>query len=91
MPNLRRTSKRCACSARAGYVLYAAAASWGSLVLFAFVGLTIFVLARLFDASTHTMSGYALVFLYLIMPIEGLLARCRPSARRGLRSSASNS
>ncbi len=56
-----------------GYVLYAAAASWGSLVLFAFVGLTIFVLARLFDASTHTMSGYALVFLYLIMPIEGLL------------------
>jgi putative ATP-binding cassette transporter len=57
-----------------GYVLYAAAASWGSLVLFAFVGLTIFVLARFFDASTHVMSGYALVFLYLIMPVEGLLS-----------------
>jgi putative ATP-binding cassette transporter len=57
-----------------GYVLYSAAASWGSLVLFAFVGLTIFVLARLFDAGTHVMSGYALVFLYLIMPVEGLLS-----------------
>lgn len=57
-----------------GYVLYAAAASWGSLVLFAFVGLTIFVLARHFDASAHVMSNYALVFLYLIMPVEGLLS-----------------
>jgi putative ATP-binding cassette transporter len=57
-----------------GYVLYAAAVSWGSLVLFAFVGLTIFVLARLFDAGAHVMSGYALVFLYLIMPVEGMLS-----------------
>ncbi|MGF6768195.1 putative ATP-binding cassette transporter [Paraburkholderia sp. GAS199] len=57
-----------------GYVLYAAAASWGSLVLFAFVGVTLFVIARLFDANAHVMSGYALVFLYLMMPIEGLLA-----------------
>jgi putative ATP-binding cassette transporter len=57
-----------------GYVLYAAAASWGSLILFAFVGLTLFVLARIFTVDTHVMSGYALVFLYMIMPIENLLA-----------------
>jgi putative pyoverdin transport system ATP-binding/permease protein len=57
-----------------GYVLHALAASWGNLLLFGFVGLTIFVLARLFDADAHVMSGYALVFLYLIMPVEGLLA-----------------
>ncbi|WP_322103077.1 cyclic peptide export ABC transporter [Paraburkholderia sp. J41] len=57
-----------------GYVLNAFAASWGTLVLFGFVGLTIFVLARFFHADAHVMSGYALVFLYLIMPVEGLLS-----------------
>ncbi|MFM0736316.1 cyclic peptide export ABC transporter [Paraburkholderia xenovorans] len=57
-----------------GYVLYAAAASWGNFILFAFVGITLFVLARLFPVDTHVMSGYAMTFLYMIMPIEGLLA-----------------
>lgn len=57
-----------------GYVLHALAASWGNLLLFGFVGLTTFVLAQLFGADAHVMSGYALVFLYLIMPVEGLLA-----------------
>jgi putative pyoverdin transport system ATP-binding/permease protein len=57
-----------------GYMLHALAASWGNLLLFGFVGLTLFVLARLFHADAHVMSGYVLVFLYLIMPVEGLLA-----------------
>ncbi|WP_109475948.1 cyclic peptide export ABC transporter [Paraburkholderia sp. C35] len=57
-----------------GYVLYAAAASWGSLILLAFVGVTLFVLAHIFTVDTHVMSGYALVFLYMIMPIESLLS-----------------
>ncbi|MCA7921941.1 cyclic peptide export ABC transporter [Burkholderia cenocepacia] len=57
-----------------GYVLHALAASWGNLLLFGFVGLTTFVLAHRFGADAHVMSGYALVFLYLIMPVEGLLA-----------------
>lgn len=57
-----------------GYVLNAAAASWGNLVLFAFIGLTIFVLARRFGADAHVMSGFTLVFLYLIMPVESLLS-----------------
>jgi putative pyoverdin transport system ATP-binding/permease protein len=57
-----------------GYVLYAAAASWGSFVLFAFIGVTLFVVARAFPIETHVMSGYALIFLYMIMPIEALLS-----------------
>jgi len=57
-----------------GYVLYAAAASWGSFILFAFIGITLFVLARYYPIDTHVMSGYAMVFLYMIMPIEGLLS-----------------
>ncbi|WP_027796669.1 cyclic peptide export ABC transporter [Paraburkholderia acidipaludis] len=57
-----------------GYVLYAAAASWGSFILFVFIGITLFVVARLFPVDTHVMSGYAMVFLYMIMPIESLLS-----------------
>jgi putative ATP-binding cassette transporter len=57
-----------------GYVLYAAAASWGSFILFAFIGVTLFVVARVFPVDTHVMSGYALIFLYMIMPIEALLS-----------------
>jgi putative pyoverdin transport system ATP-binding/permease protein len=57
-----------------GYVLYAAAASWGSFILFAFIGITLFVVARLYPVNPHVMSGYAVVFLYMIMPIESLLS-----------------
>jgi putative pyoverdin transport system ATP-binding/permease protein len=57
-----------------GYVLYAGAASWGSFILFAFIGITLFVVARLFPVNAHVMSGYAMVFLYMIMPIESLLS-----------------
>ncbi|WP_133650994.1 cyclic peptide export ABC transporter [Paraburkholderia flava] len=57
-----------------GYVLYAAAASWGSFILLAFIGITLFVVARLFPVDVHVMSGYAMVFLYMIMPIEALLS-----------------
>ncbi|MFM0502684.1 cyclic peptide export ABC transporter [Paraburkholderia caffeinilytica] len=57
-----------------GYVLYAAAASWGSFIFFAFIGCVLFVLARLYPVSGHVMSGYAMIFLYMIMPIEGLLS-----------------
>jgi len=56
-----------------GYVLYSAASSWGNLVLFAFVGLTLFVLARLYEVDRQVMSGYAMTFLYMILPIEALL------------------
>ena len=57
-----------------GYVLYAAAASWGSFVLLAFIGITLFVVARLYPVDVHVASGYAMVFLYMIMPIEALLS-----------------
>jgi len=57
-----------------GYVLYTAAASWGNLILFAFIGLTLFVFTRYIAIEPHVMSGYAIVFVYMIMPIEALLA-----------------
>ncbi|WP_320533969.1 cyclic peptide export ABC transporter [Robbsia andropogonis] len=57
-----------------GYVLYAAANSWGNCILFAFIGLTLFVFGQHLGASAHVMSGYAIVFVYMIMPIEAVLS-----------------
>jgi putative ATP-binding cassette transporter len=57
-----------------GYVLYTAAASWGSMILLAFIGCVLFLLTRFQMVETHVLSGYAVVFLYMIMPIEGLLS-----------------
>ncbi|MDR5815310.1 MULTISPECIES: cyclic peptide export ABC transporter [unclassified Caballeronia] len=57
-----------------GYVLYTAAASWGSMILLAFIGCVLFVLTRFHAVDVHVLSGYAVVFLYMIMPIEGLLS-----------------
>ncbi|MEQ5838798.1 cyclic peptide export ABC transporter [Paraburkholderia acidicola] len=57
-----------------GYVLYAAAASWGSFIFFAFIGCVLFLLTRYYPVSSHVMSGYAMIFLYMIMPIEGVLS-----------------
>ncbi|MFT4065916.1 cyclic peptide export ABC transporter [Paraburkholderia sp.] len=57
-----------------GYVLYTAAASWGSMILLAFIGCVLFGLTRFQPVQAHVLSGYAVVFLYMIMPIEGLLS-----------------
>jgi putative ATP-binding cassette transporter len=57
-----------------GYMLYAAASSWGNFILFAFIGLTLFVFARYIKVDPHVMSGYAIVFVYMIMPIEAVLS-----------------
>lgn len=57
-----------------GYMLYAAASSWGNCILFAFIGLTLFVFARHIQVDAHVMSGYAIVFVYMIMPIEAVLS-----------------
>jgi putative pyoverdin transport system ATP-binding/permease protein len=57
-----------------GYVLYAAAASWGSFIFFAFIGCVLSVLTRYMPVAPHVISGSAMIFLYMIMPVEGVLS-----------------
>lgn len=57
-----------------GYVLYSVAASWGSLIFFAFIGIVLFVLSRFLNIEGPVMSGYAMIFLYMILPIEAVLS-----------------
>lgn len=57
-----------------GYVLYTAAASWGNMILLAFIGCVLFVATRYQALDASVLSGYAVIFLYMLMPIEGLLS-----------------
>lgn len=57
----------------AGNVLYAAASSWGQALFFILIGLVLFVSPSLTGATAEILSGYALVVLYLMTPLEVLL------------------
>jgi len=55
----------------AGY--YAGAGSLGQLLFFAVIGLLIFLLpVMVADITPEILTGYALVLLYLVVPLEGL-------------------
>ncbi len=57
-----------------GYVLYALANIWASVFFFTFIGVVMFLLANMLDLHGTVMSGFAMVFLYMIVPIETALA-----------------
>ncbi|UZW58375.1 cyclic peptide export ABC transporter [Lysobacter enzymogenes] len=54
----------------AGMTAYAAASSFGQGLLFGFIGLLIFKLGGMLDASVEVMAGCVLVALYMMGPLE---------------------
>jgi len=56
-----------------GMTIYAASESWGTLMFFVFIGLVLFVLTRVLDVPAEAMSGYALILLYMVLPMDAVL------------------
>lgn len=56
-----------------GMSIFVASASWGHFLIFAFIGLVLFVLVGDVPDRTKVMTGFALVFLYMVTPLEILL------------------
>jgi len=56
-----------------GMTIYAASESWGNFLFFVFIGLVLFVLGRLLTVEAAVMSGYALVFLHMVLPLDAVL------------------
>jgi len=56
-----------------GMVILTAANSWGQILVFVVVGLVLFVLPIMRDASPQTMTGYTLVLLYLMTPLQVIM------------------
>ncbi len=55
-----------------GSGVYTAAASWGQLLFFVLIGLVVFVVPNLREVSGATLTGYTLIILYMMVPLEVL-------------------
>lgn len=56
-----------------GMQIYVAASSGGQLLLFLVIGLVLFGLPLLMRTDSHTLTGYSLIILYIMSPINMLL------------------
>jgi putative ATP-binding cassette transporter len=56
-----------------GMSIHIAAASWGQVLVFVVVGLTIFLLPHLRGTDVQTLTGYTLILLYLMTPLQVLM------------------
>ena len=70
-----------------GMSIFVASTSWGHFLIYAFIGLVLFALVGDVPDRTRVMTGFALVFVYMVPPLEGLLVNI-PHAN--LARSASN-
>jgi putative ATP-binding cassette transporter len=57
-----------------GYSLQGAAISWGRLLFFVTIGLLLFAWPRTRQIDGATLTGYVLVILYLMSPLERIMA-----------------
>lgn len=56
-----------------GMSIFVASASWGNFLIYAFIGLVLFVLVGDVPERVRVMTGFALVFVYMVTPLESLL------------------
>lgn len=56
-----------------GMSIFVASTSWGHFLIYAFIGLVLFALVGDMPERTRVMTGFALVFVYMVPPLEGLL------------------
>ncbi|OZI60187.1 cyclic peptide export ABC transporter [Bordetella genomosp. 11] len=56
-----------------GMSIFVVSASWSSFLIYAFIGLVLFVLATGEPSQQRVMTGFALLFLYMVAPLEALL------------------
>ena len=56
-----------------GMSIFVVSASWGNFLIYGFIGLVLFVLVGEVPDRARIMTGFALVFLYMVTPLENLL------------------
>lgn len=56
-----------------GMSIFLISTSWGSFLIYAFIGLVLFVLVGDIPERTRVMTGFALIFMYMVVPLEVLL------------------
>ncbi|MCR6651371.1 MAG: cyclic peptide export ABC transporter [Cellvibrionaceae bacterium] len=56
-----------------GMSIFVASASWGNFLIYAFIGVVLFVLVGDVPDRIKITTGFALIFLYMVVPLEVLL------------------
>lgn len=56
-----------------GMSIFVVSAAWGNFLIYAFIGLVLFVLVGDVPDRARIMTGFALVFVYMVAPLENLL------------------
>lgn len=56
-----------------GMSLFSISVAWGNFLIYAFIGLVLFVLVGEVPDRARIMTGFALVFVYMVVPLESLL------------------
>lgn len=56
-----------------GMSIFVMSGAWGNFLIYAFIGLVLFVLVGDIPNRTSVMTGFALVFVYIVGPLENLL------------------
>ncbi|WP_454694309.1 cyclic peptide export ABC transporter [Achromobacter aegrifaciens] len=56
-----------------GMSLFLVSSAWGNFLLYGFIGLTLFVLVGDVPDRASILTGFALVFVYIVGPLENLL------------------
>lgn len=56
-----------------GMSLFSLSVAWGNFLIYAFIGLVLFVLVGDVPDRARIMTGFALVFVHMVVPLEGLL------------------
>ncbi|WP_307720436.1 cyclic peptide export ABC transporter [Massilia atriviolacea] len=56
-----------------GMSLFSISVAWGNFLIYAFIGLVLFMLVGEVPDRARIMTGFALVFVYMVVPLEGLL------------------
>lgn len=56
-----------------GMSLFLLSTSWGNFLIYGFIGLVLFVLIGEVPDRARIMTGFALVFVYMVSPLENLL------------------
>ncbi|OWQ90687.1 peptide ABC transporter [Roseateles aquatilis] len=62
-----------------GMSVFVLSASWGNFLIYGFIGLVLFALVGDVPDRVKVMTGFALVFVYMVAPLETLLL-CLPKA-----------
>lgn len=70
---LRRSIETVRRRLTAGMSLFVAASSWGNFLIYAFLGIVLFLIAGELPDRARVLTGFALVMVYLVGPLQALL------------------